>query len=141
MGLLMAGCSPFIFTLLGLGVVTGGLVVAISVAVLAMAFAASILVEHWHASPPASRWVAGARTLAVASGLIAAGVGLLGGGGLGHLVLEATRVMEYGPLWQGLVVILAFALMLDLALGLGQMFTLHRSGASAGSAMGKGTPA
>jgi ABC-type nitrate/sulfonate/bicarbonate transport system permease component len=62
----------------------------------------------------------------MASGLIAAGVGLLGGGGLGYIILEAARLSLYGPMWKGLVVILALALVLDLTLGLAQMTLLFR---------------
>jgi ABC-type nitrate/sulfonate/bicarbonate transport system permease component len=72
--------------------------------------------------------IGGARTLAIASGLIAAGVGLLAGGGLGRAILEAARLSQYGLMWQGLLVILVLALGLDLALGLAQMIALQHSG-------------
>jgi ABC-type nitrate/sulfonate/bicarbonate transport system permease component len=93
-----------------------------------MAFTAATLVENRHPSPLGVHLVAGARTLAVASGLIAAGVGLLGGGGLGYTILEATRTEQYGIMWKGLLVVLALALMLDLALGLAQMIALQHAG-------------
>jgi hypothetical protein len=128
MGLQMIVLSPFILSLLGIGPVAGGIMVGGSIFLLAIAFAATILVEHWYPSPLKVRLVAGARTLAVASGLIAAGVGLLGGGGLGHLILEAARLLDYGVVSKGLWVIVILALALDLALGLVQMIVLQRSG-------------
>ncbi|MGD9049390.1 MAG: hypothetical protein PVF77_15135 [Anaerolineae bacterium] len=139
MGLLMGVWSPFIASLLGLGPITGGVMVAGSVCVLAMAFAATTLLEYWYPSPLASRLAAGTRTLAVASGMIAAGVGLLGGGGLGYIILEAARVSQYGVMWKGLLV--ALALVLDLTLGLAQMIALQHSGESGEPASAEGIAA
>lgn len=130
MGLLMVVWSPFIVSLLGLGPIIGGVMVGGSVCLLATAFTATMLVEHWHPSPLGARFIGGARTLAVASGLIAAGVGLVGGGGLGHLILDAIRLMEYGLMWKGLLVMLTLTLVLDLTLGLVQMIALQHSGDS-----------
>jgi ABC-type nitrate/sulfonate/bicarbonate transport system permease component len=115
--------------------------VAGSLCVLALAFAATTLLEHWYPSPLASRLLAGTRTLAVASGLIAAGVGLLGGGGLGYIILEATRLAQYGVMWKGLLVMLALALVLDLMLGLAQMIALQHSGESGEPARAEGIAA
>ncbi len=50
MGLLMAVWSPFLVALLGIGPITGGVMVAGSVCLLAMAFTASTLVGNWHPS-------------------------------------------------------------------------------------------
>lgn len=138
MGLLMVVWSPFIVTILGLGPITGGIMVAGSVCVLAMAFAATTLLEHWYPSPLRSRLVAGIRTLAVASGLIAAGVGLLGGGGLGYIIREAARFSQYRVMWKGLLVVLALALVLDLTLGLAQMSALQNSADNSESAVAEG---
>jgi hypothetical protein len=96
MGLLTVVWSPFVASLLWLGPVTGGVMVAGSVSLLAMALTASTLLGCWHPSPAGSRFVAGARTLGVASSLLAAGVGLLGGGGLGSTILEAARLLQFG---------------------------------------------
>jgi ABC-type proline/glycine betaine transport system permease subunit len=135
MGCLMATWSPFLVGLLGIGPITGGVMVGGSVCLLAMAFTAATLVENRHPSPLGVHLIAGTRTLAVASGLIAAGVGLLGGGGLGYTVMEATRLQQYGLMWKGLLVILVMALILDLALGLAQMIALQHSGDSSESAI------
>lgn len=138
MGLLMLGWSPFLVTLLGIGAISGGIMVAASVCLLATAFTATLLVEHSHPSPLAAQFVGAARTLAGASGLIAAGVGLLGGGGLGHDILEAVRLGQYGIMLKGLLVVLALGLALDLALGFAQMATLKLSAQSSEPAMAKG---
>jgi hypothetical protein len=128
LALLMVVLSPFPITLLGIGPLAGGIMVAASIALLAMAFAATTLVEYWVPSPLSVRLIAGARTLAVASGLIAVGVGLFGGGGLGSLILEAVRLQEYGNVLKGLVLIGTLALALDLALALVQMIALQHFG-------------
>jgi hypothetical protein len=144
MGLLMGLWSPFIATLLWLGPVTGGVVVACTVSTLATIFAATTLVEYWVPSPLASRLIAGARTLAVASGLLAADVGLLGGGGLGPIMREAARLSQYGVMWQGVLVVLvvlALGLVLDLTLGLAQMMALQPYGHSGEPVGAKGMTA
>jgi hypothetical protein len=128
MGLLMAVWSPFIVSLLWIGPITGGFMVAGSVGLLALAFTTTLLVEHWNPSPLGARLIGGARTLAVASGLIAAGVGLVGGGGLGHIILDAARLVKYGLMWKGLLVVLALALGLDLLLGFAQFVALQQTG-------------
>jgi hypothetical protein len=140
-GLLMGVWSPFIASFLGLGPITGGVMVAGSVCLLVTTFAATTLLEHWYPSPLASHLLAGTRTLAVASGLIAAGVGLLGGGGLGHTILEAARSSQYGVMWKGLLVVLVLALLLDFTLGLAQMIALDHSGESGEPASAEGIPA
>jgi ABC-type proline/glycine betaine transport system permease subunit len=127
MGLLVVVWSPFIVSLLGIGPFTGGVMVAGSVSLLSAAFAATTLHEYRYPSPLGSRLIAGARTLAVGSGLIAAGVGLIGGGGLGYSILEAARLSQYGVMWKGLLAVLALALVLDLMLGLVQMISLQYS--------------
>ena len=135
-GLLMLIWSPFIVRLLWLGPISGGVMVAGSVSVLVMTFVAGTLHEHWHPSPLASRLLGGVRTLAVASSLMAAGVGLLGGGGLGPTMLEAARLSQYGVMWQGVMVVLALALVLDLTLGLAQMATMQHSRTTGEAAIG-----
>jgi hypothetical protein len=140
LGLLMAAWSPFTLKLLWLGPISGGAMVASSLSVLTMAFTASLLVEDWYPSPLAARLAGGARTLAAAACLIAAGVGLMGGGGLGSTILEAARLSLYSPMWKGLMAVLALALVLDLALGLVQMIALQPSGDHRGPVTAAGTP-
>jgi ABC-type proline/glycine betaine transport system permease subunit len=127
LGLLLALWSPFTFSLLGLGLFTGGITVAASVCLLALAFTASTLFGNWHAPSLGSQLVAGARTLAVASSLLAAGVGVLGGGGLGPAILTGARLMEYGLMWKGLLVMLVLALVCDVTFGLMQILALQHS--------------
>lgn len=126
MGLLMLVWSPLIVSLLWIGPITGGVMVAGSVGLLA--FTTTLLVEHWCRSPLGARLIEGARMLAVASGLIAAGLGLLGGGGLGHISLDAARPTKYGLRWKGLLVVLALALGFDLLLGFAQISALRQTG-------------
>jgi ABC-type proline/glycine betaine transport system permease subunit len=124
----MVVLSPFLVGLLGLGPVAAGMMVGGSIGLLATAFTTTTLVEHWYPSPLSVRLIAGARTLAVASGLIATGVGVWGGGGLGHLILEAVRLADYGSVFRGLLVIVTLALVLDLILGIAQMLALKLPG-------------
>ena len=141
MGLLMVAWSPYIVTLLGLGPLAGGVMVGISVCILATPFTASLLVENWYPCPLRVRLVGGARTLAVASCLIAAGVGQIGGGGLENTLWLGFALGEHTLLWQGVLVVLATALVLDLAMGLAQLFELRRAGDSGGSDTAEGIAA
>lgn len=141
MGFLMATWSPYIVTLLGLGPLAGGVMVGSSVCVLATAFTATMLVENWHPSPLSVRLVGGARTLAVASCLIAAGAGQIGGGGLDNVLWLAFALSDHDLLWQGVLVVLALALVFDLALGLAQLSVLMRSGDGGESATAVGIAA
>jgi hypothetical protein len=127
-GLLLLAWSPLLFVLLGLGAFTGGMMVGASVLLLALAFTTGTLVEHWQPSPLAVRLVAGARTLAVASGLVAVGAGVMGGGGLGWFLLEGARLQQYGLILQALFVVLGLALALDLLLGVAQMSAYRWAG-------------
>jgi ABC-type nitrate/sulfonate/bicarbonate transport system permease component len=138
MGLLMVVWSPLFVTILGIGPLAGGVMVAGSICVLVMAFTVTTLLEYWHPSPLGARFIGGARTLAVASGLIAAGVGLLGGGGFGNIIREAARLSQYGVMWKGLLVVLALALVFDLTLGLAQMIALQHSAGNSESAVAEG---
>lgn len=138
MGLLMAIWSPFIATLLWLGPVTGGVVVACSVAALVTISTATTLIEYWIPSPLPSRLISSARTMAVASGLLAVGAGLLGGGGLGPTMLEAARLSQYGVMWKGALVVLALALLLDVTLGIAQMMAMQHSQKNGEAAIGGG---
>jgi hypothetical protein len=140
-GFLMAVLSPFTVSLLGIGPISGAVMIGASVCLLAMAFTATMLVERWHPSPLGAQLIGGARTLAVASGLIAAGAGLLGGGGLGYTLMEVVRLSQYGLMWKGLLVILALALVLDLMLGFAQMIALQHFSDSSESAIAKGLAA
>jgi len=128
MGLLMVAWSPFIVVFLGLGAIAGGAMVGAWVFLLALAFTAATLIEHWHPSPLSVQLIAGARTLAVASGMIAIGVGVIGGGGIGHLILEGVRLLQYDLMWRGLLTVIALALVLDLLLGVVQAFALNLAG-------------
>jgi hypothetical protein len=75
------------------------------------------------------------RTLGVASSLVAAGTGFLGGGGLGLVILNAARLQSYGLLWKGSLLILGSALVLDLVLGFVQILALKSKGDSAKGAL------
>jgi len=122
--LLMIAWSPFVVAAMGIGAMAGGTMVGVSVFLLALAFTAGTLVKHWHPSPLRVRLIAGARTLAVASALLAVGAGFIGGGGVGHFILDGVRLMQYDLMWKGVLIVLTLALGLDLLLGVAQVATL-----------------
>ena len=127
MSLLLLVLSPASAAIFGIGPTAGAIVVGLSMFLLAMPLKAAILLEYWYPSPLAVRLVAGLRTLATASVVVAAGAGLFGGGGLGSSVMESIRLLQFGRAFEGWLVILALALMLDLLLGTLQLMAFRKS--------------
>jgi osmoprotectant transport system permease protein len=125
MGLLLLIWTPFIAIRLGIGVATGAVTVGLVMFLLALVFTVAALTEHWHPSPLAIRLLAGARTLAAASGVIAAGAGFVGGGGIGFLMIQGMNLLQYDLAWKGWLVIVILALVLDLLLGIVQLIVFH----------------
>jgi osmoprotectant transport system permease protein len=127
MSLLLVVLSPASVAILGVGPVAGAAVVGLSMLLLAMPLTAAILLEDWYPSPLTVRLIAGLRTLATASVVVAVGAGVFGGGGLGPSMMESIRLFQFGRALEGWLVILALALMLDLLLGILQLIAFRKS--------------
>ena len=127
MSFLLLVLSPASVAIFGLGPMAGAVVVGLSMLLLAMPLAASILLENWYPSPLAVRLVGGLRTLATASVVVAVGAGVFGGGGLGPSMIESVQLLQYGRALEGWLVIIALALVLDLLLGIPQLIAFRKS--------------
>jgi len=112
---------PFLAIRLGLGVKTGAISVGLIIFLVGWAATIGMLIEHWFPAPLGVRIIAGIRTVATASGPIAAGVGLMGGGGLGFLIIQGMRLLNYKLAWQGLLAVAILTLALDLVVGAVQL--------------------
>jgi hypothetical protein len=110
--------SPLVMIRVGLGAVATGIVVGLFVFLLALPFAVVIRLEKRYSSPLMVHFVAGGRTLAVASVVVAAVTApLTGGGGGGSLMFAGMRVLDYAQMLRGFAVVVILALMIDLVPG------------------------
>ena len=106
---------PFVPTLAGLGTWAGVVMVGSFVFALALVFTVTTLFDYWFTPSLTTRFIAGARTLAVASPILAAAASILGGGGVGSLMWQG------GPDYSALATIVLLAFLFDMVLGLLQM--------------------
>ena len=92
--------------------------VGLFVFLLALPFTVITLVEHWYPSPLVVRFIAIARTLAVASVAVAAiGPLVVGSGGTGVLIFEGMRLLDYAQMLRGFAIVVLLALVVDVLLG------------------------
>jgi osmoprotectant transport system permease protein len=120
-GLVLLIGVPFLVTQLGIGVKTAAFSVGLILFLVALAATVRLLVEHWNPSPLSVRFVAGIRTLATASGAVATGIGMMSGGGLGFLIIQGMRLLNYELAWQAVLAVVILALVLDSLVGVVQL--------------------
>jgi ABC-type nitrate/sulfonate/bicarbonate transport system permease component len=120
-GLLVVVWSPMIVVWLGIGPLAGGVMVGLVVLLLATAFTGYVLVEHWHPTPVMVQLIALARNLGVLCSMIVVGAGFFGGGGVGAVMMQGMMLLRRELFWQGVLVVVGTALLLDLGLGLLQL--------------------
>jgi len=121
MGLLVVVWTPFIVARFGLGPTAGGAMVGLSMLLLGFSVIGGMLVEHWHPSPLAVRLIGAGRTLVTGAVVLAVGAGFVGGGGIGFVVMQAFRLLEYRMAWTGIGAVVGLLLVLDLAFGVPQV--------------------
>jgi ABC-type nitrate/sulfonate/bicarbonate transport system permease component len=110
--------SPLIVIYIGLGTVTGAVMVGLFVFLFALPSTVVTLLEHWCPSPLVVRFIARARTLAAASVAVAAiGPPLVGSGGAGVLIFEGMRLLDYAQMLRGFAIVVLLSLMIDVLLG------------------------
>jgi ABC-type nitrate/sulfonate/bicarbonate transport system permease component len=110
--------SPLIVIYIGLGTVTGAVMVGIFVFLFALPLTVVTLLEHWYPSPLVVRLIARARTLAVASVAVAAvGPPVTGSGGAGVLIFEGMQLLDYAQMLRGFAIVVVLALVVDVLLG------------------------
>jgi hypothetical protein len=92
-----------------------------SILILALPFTTSITAGYWFPPTLGERLVAGARTLGVASAVIALTASYWGVSSPGHLIAAAMDAFDYPRVWLGYSIIVSTALIVDLVMGLIQM--------------------
>jgi ABC-type proline/glycine betaine transport system permease subunit len=77
-----------------------------------------VLLEYWHPSTLVVRLIAGARTLATASVVVTAAVGIFGGGGLGQIILQYMQLLRWNQAFTGWLILVVLALLPDVLFGI-----------------------
>lgn len=137
MGLLVFVWTPFLVARVGIGPEYGGVTVGLVLLLLTMMVSTTVLMEHWHPEKLAVRLVAGARTLAGASQVIAVGVGFIGGGGIGFIMMQGIRLLDTSLAWRGVGIVIGLTLVLDVVIGAVQMGLSYLLGGSTGKLKGE----
>lgn len=117
--------SPFMVAWVGLGNTATLLMVGFFVFLLALPTATGILFEKWYPTSIVVRLVAAARTLATSSIGIAVTAGIYSTGGLGPIMIEHMRLLEYSSVFSTLFIVAAITLMVDMLLGIPQLFLVR----------------
>jgi len=118
--------SPFIPMWTGLGTSAGILIGGLILSVLAAPLTATLLIERWLLPLPLPVCLlAWARTLAVASPLVATTAGMVGGGGAGYLIMQGMNLLDWGRFFAGVWSVVLIALAFDILIGALQMFLVQ----------------
>ena len=99
--------------------------VGLSVLLLGSSVTGWMLVEHWHPSPLAVRLTGAGRTLVTGAVVLAVGAGFVGGGGIGFMVIQHTRLLDYGMVWTWIGAVVGLLLLLDLVFGVPQVIAAY----------------
>jgi hypothetical protein len=116
--------SPFVPVWIGLGTIAGIFMDGLFVFVLAFLFTITTVLNYWFSPSLNTRILAGTRSLAVASPVMAVSAYWIGGGGLGGLIWQ---IVQQRFDYQALLAVLLLAFLFDIAIGLIQMLTSQPS--------------
>lgn len=116
--LILGAWSPFFLPpRLGLGTLTGLVLVGLSVSLVTFPMMVCGLYEFWFPLSARERVASGARTLLFVAMLAALAAGLVGGGGAGAYLTQQANLLNQGDYARWNVILIATALVLDLILG------------------------
>ena len=117
--------SPFIPMWTGLGTSAGILIGGLILSVLAAPLTAVLLIERWYSQPLRVHLIVGARTLAVASPIIATAAGMVGGGGAGYLIMQGMNLLDRSQIFTGVWSVVLMALAFDILIGIVEMLLVR----------------
>jgi hypothetical protein len=110
--------SPFLPVLIGLGTIAGIVMIGLFVFVLALMLTITTMLNYWYSPPLKTRLLGRARSLAVASPVMAVSAYWIGGGGLGGLIWQVAQLrFDYSAL----LAVVLLALLFDIVMGVIQM--------------------
>jgi ABC-type nitrate/sulfonate/bicarbonate transport system permease component len=110
--------SPLLAIWLGLGNLTGIMMVGLTVSLLAWPMAMKARLNDWFPPKLRVRFISGSRSLLLFALLATLGAGFVGGGGFGFYLMQQVNLLEYGKLVEGFLLLGGVALIFDLILGI-----------------------
>ncbi|MCP4536345.1 MAG: hypothetical protein GY832_04290 [Chloroflexi bacterium] len=117
----------FIMAGLGIGVRSRIAWAVLTMFLLSLPFIITAFLEHWFHSSLGYRLIATARTLAVASVALVAGIGSFGGSGLGYTALVGLKLLELDIAVKAYLIIVGLILIPDVLLGIPHLLILNTS--------------
>ena len=128
MSLLIVVWTPASAFVVGLGIASGMLNTGLVMFLLALPFTVSVLFERWYPSMFAVRLIAGLRTLATASLVVAAFVGFYDGTGIGWFMYNSLILLKFDLLFQEWLALATLVLITDISLGIVQLVVSNLAG-------------
>ena len=123
----MAVFTPYPILIFGPGRTAGFASIFTLVFGLAIAFTASVYLDHWYPAPISARIVGIGRTLGVVSVVAGILAGFSGAGGAWELIWTGMLDFDYARMWTGYAIVAGIALVFDLLLGAIQMLIARRT--------------
>lgn len=114
--------SPILGIWLGLGYLTGKVMVGLTLSLLTLPMIMKAHLNKWFPSSLLEGIVSLARTLLMIALFATLGVGNVGAGGFGYYLIQQVNLLEYGKLYEGIFILGVTALILDLVLGIIQFW-------------------
>ncbi len=126
LNLLIVPWTPASVLLVGLGLASVLFNTSLALFLFAATFTVSLLLERWWPSPFAVRVMAGLRTLATTSLVVAAIAGFYDGYGIGGDMGIALMTLRYEEFFQAWLILVVLVLILDVLLGIVQWVVTDR---------------
>ncbi len=130
--LMLVVWSPLIPVWLGLGTTTGMVISGFAISLIALPMMMSMSLNDSHTRSWLVHFISKARSLLFFAQFAALGVGYFGGGGAGLYLVEQMKLLDYGKVFQGFLIIVGLALVLDLVFGAIESGTASKALSSSG---------
>jgi len=109
--------SPFLVIWLGLGNLTGTVMVGLTLSLLALTMTMTTIFHNEHPLTTRVLFISNARSLILIALFATLGVGYVGAGGFGFYLSQQLNLLNYDKLIEGILILSGIALALDLILG------------------------
>jgi len=118
--------SPLLEIWLGLGNLTGIIMVGITLSFLALSMTMNTLFHKRFPVSIKANLISNTRTLLIIALFATLGVGYVGAGGFGFYLYQQINLLKYNLLYEGIILLGVMAIVLDLILGFVQYLVLRK---------------
>ena len=119
--------SPLLVIKLGLGNITGTVMVGIVLALLTLVMVMKLIFDQKYTRTTWVRFISNARSLLLVAIFATLGVGYVGAGGFGFYLGQLLNLLEYGKLVEGILILGEWTLFSDLIMGLVQYWVSQKT--------------